>query len=79
MPTYEYHCVSCNYEFEQEGRITDPPVSVCPNSDCPSPELLIRQVDGKNVAVSGPVRLISRKGGSGQDRGFIAHLWDNDR
>lgn len=30
MPTYEYACDSCGYEFEREQRITDSPVKICP-------------------------------------------------
>jgi putative FmdB family regulatory protein len=30
MPTYHYHCEKCNYEFEIEQRITDPPRKRCP-------------------------------------------------
>ncbi len=30
MPTYEYACDKCGYEFEREQRITDDPVKTCP-------------------------------------------------
>lgn len=30
MPTYEYMCEKCEYEFEREQRISDPPVKTCP-------------------------------------------------
>ncbi len=30
MPTYEYHCDSCEREFEVDQRITDDPSSECP-------------------------------------------------
>ncbi|MEM7436497.1 MAG: zinc ribbon domain-containing protein [Myxococcota bacterium] len=31
MPTYEYTCDSCGYEFEREQRITEDPIKRCPN------------------------------------------------
>lgn len=30
MPTYEYLCESCGYEFEKEQRITESPIEECP-------------------------------------------------
>ena len=30
MPTYEYRCAECGNEFEQFGRMSDPPVQECP-------------------------------------------------
>jgi putative FmdB family regulatory protein len=33
MPTYEYECVDCNYLFEEFQRITDQPISICPNCE----------------------------------------------
>ncbi len=30
MPTYEYICKSCGYEFEEFQSITAEPISVCP-------------------------------------------------
>lgn len=30
MPTYEYKCNSCGYAFEQEQRMSDPPIKKCP-------------------------------------------------
>jgi putative FmdB family regulatory protein len=30
MPTYEYRCAACGNEFEQFGRMSDPPVQECP-------------------------------------------------
>jgi putative FmdB family regulatory protein len=30
MPTYEYRCGECGNEFEQFGRMSDPPVQECP-------------------------------------------------
>ena len=31
MPTYEYRCAECGNEFEKFGRMSDPPVTECPN------------------------------------------------
>lgn len=31
MPTYEYECIDCNYIFEEFQRISDPPITTCPN------------------------------------------------
>ena len=30
MPTYDYACDACGYEFEREQRITEKPVKKCP-------------------------------------------------
>ena len=30
MPTYEYTCDNCGYEFEREQRITENPIRKCP-------------------------------------------------
>lgn len=30
MPTYEYQCNSCGYEFETFQKITEDPLAVCP-------------------------------------------------
>jgi len=30
MPTYEYACSACGHEWEQEQRIVEPPVDICP-------------------------------------------------
>lgn len=30
MPTYDYQCGKCGFEFEREQRITEPPVKSCP-------------------------------------------------
>jgi predicted nucleic acid-binding Zn ribbon protein len=29
MPTYEYECSECGHAFEEEQRITDPPLKHC--------------------------------------------------
>jgi putative FmdB family regulatory protein len=30
MPTYDYQCQKCEFEFEREQRITDDPIKTCP-------------------------------------------------
>ncbi len=37
MPTYEYRCKSCGYEFEEFQQITADPLVVCPK--CAEPSL----------------------------------------
>ncbi|MGC8977421.1 MAG: FmdB family zinc ribbon protein [Candidatus Ratteibacteria bacterium] len=31
MPTYEYECQKCGYKFEKFQKMTDTPLSECPN------------------------------------------------
>mgnify|MGYP001419252720 CR=1 FL=1 len=56
MPTYEYQCGRCGHSFEKEQRMSDEPVSVCP--EC-----------GGNVQrlVSGGTGFLM-KGGSGRTK-----------
>jgi len=30
MPAYEYECAACNHHFERRQKMSDPPVSLCP-------------------------------------------------
>jgi putative FmdB family regulatory protein len=30
MPTYDYQCQKCDFEFEREQRITEDPIKTCP-------------------------------------------------
>ncbi len=30
MPTYDYQCQKCQFEFEREQRITEDPIKLCP-------------------------------------------------
>jgi putative FmdB family regulatory protein len=30
MPTYQYQCTNCSYEFEEFQQITEDPIKVCP-------------------------------------------------
>jgi len=34
MPTYEYECTECKHVFEVEQRITEPPLTFCPQKTC---------------------------------------------
>lgn len=34
MPTYEYKCKKCGKEFEVEQRITEAPLTKCPDENC---------------------------------------------
>jgi len=31
MPTYQYQCTNCSYEFEEFQSITDAPLQICPH------------------------------------------------
>jgi len=31
MPTYQYRCNDCEYEFEEFQSMTEPPITVCPH------------------------------------------------
>lgn len=33
MPTYEYYCLSCGFEFEEFQSIASEPISKCPKCD----------------------------------------------
>jgi putative FmdB family regulatory protein len=33
MPTYEYYCADCGFEFEEFQSIASEPISVCPKCD----------------------------------------------
>jgi putative FmdB family regulatory protein len=30
MPTYQYRCTKCHYEFEEFQKISEPPIEKCP-------------------------------------------------
>ena len=34
MPTYEYKCKKCGYQFEEFQNITDEPLKKCPKKEC---------------------------------------------
>jgi putative FmdB family regulatory protein len=35
MPTYEYYCISCGFEFEEFQSIASEPITVCPKCQLP--------------------------------------------
>ncbi len=37
MPIYEYQCQACRHEFERLQKVSDKPLSICP--ECHKPEL----------------------------------------
>ena len=47
MPTYEYHCDACDYNFDEFQSMSEAPVKKCPQ--CKKPKL--RRVFGTGAAV----------------------------
>jgi len=43
MPIYEYSCTSCGSEWEEIQRITEDPITVCPECGQPKAHRLISQ------------------------------------
>lgn len=41
MPTYDYHCDSCGYDFEEFQKITDDPITICPKCKTDSVKRII--------------------------------------
>ena len=41
MPTYEYHCYSCQKTFEAVQKISEPPLSTCPHCNLSNVRRLI--------------------------------------
>lgn len=41
MPTYEYRCKSCGYQFEELQSIHDKPLTVCPKCSKPAIKRLL--------------------------------------
>jgi len=39
MPTYEYVCPKCGHQFEQDQKITEEPLKVCPQEECKGEDL----------------------------------------
>lgn len=52
MPTYEYHCEACEHEFERFQKMSDDPVSVCP--ECGKPKVVRRISSGGGIVFKGP-------------------------
>ena len=42
MPTYEYYCISCGFEFEEFQSIASEPISICPKCN----EKVKRKISG---------------------------------
>ena len=53
MPTYEYMCEACDYEWEVEQSIKDPKIKICP--ECGE--------DKAKRLVSGGIGIIFKGGG----------------
>src|SRR5205823_1094926 len=43
MPTYEYACRACGFEFEEIQKMSDPPLDVCPKCGAKAAQRLISQ------------------------------------
>ena len=52
MPTYEYHCEGCGHEFERFQKMSDDPVSVCP--ECGQSKVVRRISSGGGIVFKGP-------------------------
>lgn len=50
MPTYEYACDACGFEFEREQRITEDPIRECPK--CHKNDAR-RMISGSNFMLKG--------------------------
>ncbi|HKJ70084.1 MAG TPA: zinc ribbon domain-containing protein [bacterium] len=46
MPTYEYGCKSCGHRFEEFQKISDDPISICPQCNEPAAERLVSRGAG---------------------------------
>ena len=46
MPTYEYECESCGHRFEERQRLSEAPLSTCP--ECQGP---VARVVGSGVGI----------------------------
>ena len=40
MPTYQYRCKDCQYEFEEFQNITEPPLDKCPRCGGPAERVI---------------------------------------
>ena len=47
MPTYQYHCDSCQADPEIRQKMSDAPIAVCPNCQ----KKTLRRVIAKNVSI----------------------------
>ena len=53
MPTYEYACTSCDYEWEQEASIKSEPLKVCPKCGEETAKRLVSGGQGFQLQGSG--------------------------
>jgi putative FmdB family regulatory protein len=51
MPTYEYHCKSCGYEFEEFESMSSDPLLICPK--CAEPSLKRLMSSGAGLLFKG--------------------------
>ena len=51
--TYEYKCVSCGHEWEEEQKITDKKITICPKCNKETAERLISGGTGFTLAGGG--------------------------
>jgi putative FmdB family regulatory protein len=64
MPTYEYACSSCDSEFEELQKISDPPLDTCPKCNA---KTVSRLISGGSFILKGGgwyADLYSSSGGS---------------
>ena len=52
MPTYEYDCKGCDHEFERFQKMSDDPVTVCP--ECGESKVVRRISSGGGILFKGP-------------------------
>jgi len=46
MPTYDYQCKACSAEWEEDQKITEDPVTVCPKCKAAAAKRLISGIGG---------------------------------
>lgn len=66
MPVYEYECKGCDQVFEVQQRITDEPVSSCP--ECGGPVTKIMSVNSFQLKGSGWYADGYSSAGSGKEK-----------
>ena len=66
MPTYDYQCQKCGFEFEREQRITEDPIKTCP--ECKSRKAK-RLLSAPNFILKGGGWYADGYGSSGAGKG----------
>lgn len=51
--TYEYCCTNCNHQWEQEQKINDPKITICPKCGTESAKRLISGGQGFQLVGNG--------------------------